>query len=202
MRVESFRQWLVARLAATRLARPSSMTDEEFAALIGVHPSVWEEANRRIPTRRGRAKISGRTPTKKFGLEMPAQLYSALEAYASNQDLQASVLVRSCVDWVLRQPDIEVKGNYAAGSYWTFLGKSFTFNSKARGVDRHRVQASLSVGAYDALNMRATVLGTSAFGLVRGAVVDLMEGKIRTLPVLAQAAYMFSDASRYMEHWK
>ncbi|RJR19149.1 MAG: hypothetical protein C4582_10690, partial [Desulfobacteraceae bacterium] len=35
-----------------------------------------------------------------------------------------------------------------------------------------------------------------------GAVVDLMEGKIRTLPVLAQAAYTFSDPSRYMEHWK
>ena len=202
MRLDSFRQWLVVRLSSTRVAKPESMSDSEFAASLGVHPSVWEEAKQRIPSRRGKSKLVERTPTKKIGIEMPKALYDALGSYADNQDLQSSVLVRSCVDWVLRRDTVDVTGNYASGARWTFIGKSFTFNSKARGIERFRIQAALSIGAYDALNIRASMLGTSAFGLVRGSVIDLMEGKIKTLPVVAQAAYMFDDANKYMEYWK
>jgi hypothetical protein len=202
VRFDSFRQWLVVRLATTRVAKPAGMSDDEFAAALGVHRSVWDEAKSQIPTRKGRSKVESRTSTKKIGIEMPKVLYEALNAYSSNQDLQSSVLVRSCIDWLLKRPTIEVVGNYAAGQPWTFLGKPFTFNSKARATERHRIQAGLSVGAYDAINIRAGILGTSAFGLTRGAVIDLMEGRIKTLPIVAQASYMLDDASKYMEYWK
>lgn len=179
------------------------MSDEEFARVLGVDVSVWREAREIIPTRHGRAtRNTVGTSTKKLGIEMPGQVHGALSAYAKNQDLEASVLVRSCVDWILKCPVVPDSSNYGPGEGWTLFGKTYRFNSKARKTERFRVQCLISLGAHDALAIRAASAKTSVHGLVRGSIIDLMEGKIRTLPIVAQAAYMSDDASMYKKLWK
>lgn len=177
------------------------MSDAEFAKVLGVDVSVWLEAKAIIPKRHGRAKRISGTSTKKLGIEMPKTVHTALTGYAKNQDLEASVLVRSCADWVLRQHDLPTSQNYGPGEGWTLFGKTYHFNSRARKTERFRVQCLLSIGAHDALAVRAASATTSVHGLVRGAIIDLMEGRITTLPIIAQASYMPDDLTMYTKLW-
>lgn len=193
-----FRRWLVDKLKQTRWRWLSGDDLESVSVRLGVRPEVIREAQAelsaehvqsgRAPERVGdRRKID---PTDhKVHLKMPRRVYEDFMRYAKVRQLQQGVLLRSCIHTLLSGPD---QPQYL-GSGWFYRGHRL----QAPRSERYYAHTWITHGARRALTIRADASGCKATALIRGSVIELLEGRVPRLIMAADPRAMWSDETRY-----
>jgi hypothetical protein len=202
-----FRQWLAHKLASTRQTLPKA-EDQELAQWLGVTVEVLQEAQKlRQGTRSfgGFSKFDG-VQTMTWRCILPCPVEWAFEELAKARDLPTGTLLRSVIHWVLTQYELPTTSNYQGGGGWTLFGTTYRLARKAaesgKAKSRCDTSAFVTRGAQEALNTRACLRSTVATALVRGGLIDLLEGRIQTIEIISNAAYMFDRAADYYPKWR
>jgi len=203
----TFRRWVVAKLAASVQRWPSG-TDEELAEHYGVSLSAYREARELQGDKRAfgeYSKFDG-VQVRKVGVIMPKAIMDATQELTRILDVPATILLRSVVQHVLTQPALPKSDNYRGGHGWTLQGVCYRLERRAAesGKKRHRceVNTMVPVGAFEALQLRAALNETVPTALMRGGLIDLLEGRIPRIPIIPSARYMHDNCSSYSEQWK
>ena len=61
--------------------------------------------------------------------------------------------------------------------------------------------AYVTLGAYEALQLRASLNQTVPTALMRGGLIDVLEGRIQRLRVIPSARYMKDRCAEYAQLW-
>lgn len=198
-----FRRWLVDRLKASRWPRDDSATYEEMGRLIGVQPDVLEQAQQELieeaKSKGRRAPLLG-SPNRRVDrfhsveVLLPKIVHEDWEAYCKRRNLTSADVLRSLVNELLtgpKQPSWINRRCWYRGSLHTLAGSVYGKKWPCFA------KTYISGGASRALSQRAQATGTSAAALMRGMVVDLLEGRIKRLTIITEIGSMFDDESKY-----
>lgn len=199
-----FRAWLVERVSEAKLKLPKDQkTLEAQARYLGVQSDVLEEA---ALARRSRIEAAGHQAsgrdvhgirthgiyTRSVALYMPDEIRALLKGLCETRRISLHDLARAATHTMLLSGTMP---SYT-GRGWFYKGKRYgagTGQAKMRLQEKFRI----SVGAYIALNRRAELNGASATGLIRGALIDVLEGRTRRL-VYVDTSSMYNDPERYL----
>jgi hypothetical protein len=195
-----FRTWLVDRVSDARLYKRAGQSLADRARYLGVQPDVLEEADQlrqrrlaeagRFGSNRGTAQYHGYT--RLVSLYVPERIAAVLDAVCAARHIEFADLARAVVQTLLSGPN-----NPAwRGNGWLYKGKLLP-PVRARGAKRaERRKFSISVGADIALGDRAERLGATKTGLIRGALCDVAEGRMKRL-IYTDTTSMWNDPARY-----
>ena len=197
-RQSTFRKWLVDRVSEAQMQIYAGESLADRARRLGVQTDVLVEAEQLRHERlervgryaSSRSVISSpvrRAYTQQISLYMPAEVEEPLEAIAAQRSLQLQDVARAVVHTLLLGPDNPL---WVGRQGWMIGGKV-----RMAGHDNQR-KLCVSRGADIALNTRAARLGVSKTGLVRGALCDLIEGRLRRL-IYVDVASMWNDPNKY-----
>lgn len=192
-----FRTWLVQRVSEARIRKSAKMSLEDQAKHLGIQPDVLLEAE---AVRKKRIEDAGRQGyrrgvpsntyydgyTRRIKLYMPEQILRPLEAVCTARNIDFQDLARAAVQTLLSGPD---NPRYA-GKGWVYKGKRLT---PGRTLARC---FWVSTGADIALGLRAERAGVTKTGLVRGVLIDVIEGRVKRL-LYTDLTSMWNDPSRY-----
>lgn len=195
----SFRSWLIEQILAIRWSAPPTATVTEIALHLGVQVSVLEEAQALAAER---AKTRGRTPKpgKKRALfrydygdvyaHLPPEIERDWRAYLAVLGIKSAALLRSLVHHFL----------VAGGPRPTSIARSWCYRGqviqmKESGTPQHR--ARITLGAETALIHYAELWGVKAMAVVRGLIIDLLEGRVTKLRIVAFGE-LWGDPDRYL----
>lgn len=203
-----FRDWLVSRLADTRFAgwtyepeRLGRVSDQ-----LGVQPSVLRDA---CEIRQQRRRETGRPLVRKgFGgasreypqieVNMPGAVWHAWRDACAQAGVLPSAMLRSIVH-VYLQGDWEPEH---ISRHWVFKGRAFEvrdrrFHRETGKKWPYRERAVITRGANIALMRRAELQRASRHALLRGLVLEVVNGRLtRLVPI--DATNMWDDAERYL----
>jgi len=200
-----FRRWLIDKVKRSRWVTYNADTVEVVALRIGVQPYVITQAQRELADERTAAgKLpmvlgTGRTQRRKrrqIDVDMPKTVHEDWLAYCKTRDLPGSVVIRSLVQTLLSGPD----NPSWIGRSWRYRGRMLTLTGSKQFLTRgwpYNVKTDVSEGAARALAVRATNLGCTPTALVRGAVIDLLEGRTKRLNIVNSPDAMWDDETRY-----
>jgi hypothetical protein len=195
-----FRAWLVQRVKHSRWTSRNCTDLAAVARRLGVQPDVLvdaqsaldaeQEAAGRTSSRIGQRYVQHRKP-RVFTVDMPPVVFADMKAYCELRQVNPFVVLRSLVVKLLTgtaQPTWLGRG-------WLYKGQHYP--SESHGV-RHSVGTDVSEGAGEALTIRATVTGVSPSALLRGMVIDLLEGRVVRLTIVNTVAQMPDDVNQYV----
>jgi hypothetical protein len=201
-----FRAWLIEKVKRSRWVTRQGDSVEVVARRIGVQPDVLVQAQAELSEERRRG---GKRPVligtgrilpgrrKQIDLDLPKVVNDDWLAYCHARDMSGSVVLRSIIHTLLSGPENPTW----TGRTWWYRGKTHRLSNyaevAARGWWPYNAKTDVSPGAGRALMLRAQRLGCTYTGLVRGAIIDLLEGRTKRLIVVAGAAAMWEDESRY-----
>lgn len=197
-----FRAWLVDRVSDARLYKRQGQSLTERARYLGVQPDVLEEADQ---LRRRKLEEAGRPGsrravhtdqydgyTRMVAVHLPMEIRVPLDAVCATRQIDFADLARAVVQTVLSGPN---NPSYC-GKGWMYKGKKLPPVRKA-GLPRATLRKfAISVGADIALAERAARLGVSKTGLVRGGLIDVVEGRMKRL-IYTDTLSMWNDPKRY-----
>ena len=199
----TFRRWLVEKLKQSRWARSREDTVETMAVRIGVQPDLLEQAQRELDEeqrRQGRRKVhigqpyQPRVSRRKVEVQLPRRVHEDWVAYCGHRGLRPAVVLRSLVHRLLSGP----QQPSWLGRDCFYRGKTYSLEGYKRGQKwPYLAKTDVTQGANRALTRRAMVTGTTVAGLLRGVVLDLLEGRTRHLTVITSTNSMFDDENRY-----
>jgi len=200
--VAKFRRWLVERLADSSWATVKGESLEELAERLWVHPDALRAAQEMLELR---AKKNGRLPTRIDGkydrprqvelTTLPREVYDDWKAYCKARDLTTDVLLRSLVHHLLSRP-----AQPSVLSVWIYKGKRLKpcrDRNGATGRWSTSIVSRISHGAHQALVRRARNANVHMTAIVRGGIIDLLEGRIKQLHIIAHPRDMWGDPARY-----
>lgn len=208
----SFRQWLVDKLVLTKWRTFLDEPPAKTAKRLGVQLDVLEEAMGRVSAdrvARGLNPVAGsadkrRRPGKPspavVHVAVPEVAYLDLEEYCKIREVTVSDLLRSLIFRLLSGPE---QPSWI-GTTWRYRGKRYPLTGRHTEYRRNgkewpwQVQTKITHGASRALTARARATGCTTSALLRGVLIDLLEGRTTTLQLVAMDA-MFDDENRY---WK
>lgn len=185
------------RIKETRFSLLRGQSIERLAKGMGVLAEVLAEAQEQKATelaKLGRNFVrepSGqawRSKRCRLSLWCPADIRADIAERASRMELTAGELVRGIVQTLLSGPDNPV----FLLPHWRYHGEIAQRDRDKRNV----VRVELSVGADVALRQRAQRFSVSTLSLVRGAVADYLEGRMRGA-YFVETGEMWEDPSRY-----
>jgi len=205
-----FRRWLVDRLVESKWPGVRGEDRAVLARRLGVNPAVLDEAELEL---RRRAKGEGTIPAKLGSPEFyrqpnvnvrfcecafPTEVYKDWQAYCRSQGVTESVALRSLVHTLLsgpRQPSW-------LGRAWCYKDKMLKLVgygefTKAGKKWPYTAKTEISKGAESALIRRAQMTGATPAALVRGQVIDLLEGRVERLLIATGPRAMWDDARKY-----
>ena len=182
-----FREWLVNQLARTGWARRSEPV-ETLAVALGVQPSVLEEARAR-----GRQQ---RVETASIVLKFPEAIFERWNHIADAQALEGALLLRGLIEAFLRNGKLPEW----TGRFWFFGDRKYDVDSWRQGNWPWKVRAEISRGADLALEHISALHKTTKTALVRGHVIDYLEGRTRQV-ILIGASDMYGAPERYLAEW-
>lgn len=201
-----FRRWLIEKLKRSRWVAIPGDSVERVSRRLGVHPEALAEAQAEFAEERrkegkapaalgtGRA-VQGRR--KQIDLDLPEVIQADWQRYCQLRDLSSSVLLRSVIHTLLSGPENPTW----TGKGWWYRGRMHRLSNykkvAAKGWWPHNAKTDLTPGAVRALTIRADTLGCSYTALVRGAMIDLLEGRTRRLNIVTSVATMWEDENRY-----
>jgi hypothetical protein len=151
----------------------------------------------RVPVELG-APSRNRAAGKSVEVAFPVEIFEDWQGYCAHRDLAPATVLRSVVFTLLAGP----ADPGWLGRGWRYRGKRVVMRGyieyQRRGQKWPYVaKAQITKGAHQALVKRASVLGSSPTGLVRGAVIELLEGRTERLLIVTSPAAMFEDVKRY-----
>jgi hypothetical protein len=194
----------VERVSDAKLQVPKDQkTLEGQARYLGVQPDVLEEASAK---RRARIEAAGHQVsardvhgasahniyTRRVVLYVPTEIRALLQGLCETRRISVHDLARAATHTLL-----------LSGGIPSYTGKGWFYKGKRYGLGPATVRLKLqeqfriSVGAYIALNRRAELHGASVSGLIRGALIDVLEGRTRKL-VYVDTSSMYNDPERYL----
>lgn len=197
MRTHTFREWLIDRIATTSYVH-RVLTDEQVTKLadeMGVAEDVLLEARVRYKLLRAQAgrqpplgdKKSG-TRHKQITIEMPPEVYEAWkEEVAARGFLDDTALLRSVLHSYLltsREPS-------KISRQWHFEGRVLSAKHHSQ-----RCRPLITQGAHRALRIRAAKAGCRPYAILRGLVLDVIDGHYQGVPLI-DAERMYDDEKRY-----
>lgn len=199
--VAKFRRWLVERLADSSWAAVKGESLEELAERLWVHPDALRAAQEMLNLR---AKNHGKMPARvdckydrprQVDVLLPREVHDDWKAYCKARDLTTDVLLRSLVHHVMsRPPPSEFP------SFCIYKGKRLKLCRDRNGTTGRfstSLASRISPGAHQALVRRARNRSMSIAAIMRAAVIELLEGRIKKLHIVAYPRDMWGDPARY-----
>lgn len=206
--VARFRRWLIHKLKRSRWAARRDESVEQTAKRIGVQPDVLREAQAELDAERqaegkqplilGTGRVR-RGPRKQVFVDMPQSIFEDYRQYCAIRGLPGAVVLRSVVHTLLSGPE----NPRWTGRGWFYRGQPVRMGNYAEVAAAHggawpwNVKADVSDGAYRALIQRAEHLGCTYTALLRGALIELLEGRLTRLLIVTSSASMWADETRY-----
>jgi hypothetical protein len=200
-----FRRWLIDKVKRSRWPTFKDDTPEAIGQRIGVQPEIIIQAQRELAEERiaqGKAPLrlgTGRTRRKKrrwLDIDMPKDVHQDWLLYCRTRDLPASTVLRSLVQTLLSGPENPTW----LGRVWRYRGRMLRlvgYKEFMRSGWPYNVKTDVPEGAVRALTIRASGLGCTMTALVRGAVIDLLEGRTKRLNIVNSPDAMWEDENRY-----
>jgi len=201
-----FRRWLIEKVKRSRWVTYPTDSLEAVARRVGVQPDVLVQAQAELSAERRsagqRAVVLGTGKTvhgrrKQIDLDLPKALNDDWLAYCRARDLSSSVVLRSIIHTLLSGPE---NPGWTGRSWW-YRGKTHRLSNfkevAAKGWWPYNAKTDVTPGAFRALVLRAQRLRCTYTGLVRGAIIDLLEGRTKRLNVVTVASEMWEDENRY-----
>lgn len=198
-----FRRWLIDKLKASRWARTSDEALSAMAKRIGVQPDLLAQAQRELDEdakRRGRRRTQIGAPNRlrgkrrKVEVQLPERIYEDWVAYGKHRGMAPSLVLRGLIHDLLSGPRQPTKLERTC----FYRGKKYQLTGYKYGVKwPFMAKTDVTEGAARALTLRAAATGTTVAGLLRGLVLDLLEGRVKRVTVISGANAMFDDETRY-----
>lgn len=204
-----FRRWAKDRLKESVWVTYSGESLEKVSARLGLRPELLREAQKELSEER---RAAGREPAKlgsrptarvhailpRVDLVMPPAVDRDWRTYCRARRMSRAVVLRSLVHKLLSSPR---QPSYI-GPHWLYRGKIEKVvyargGKKGKGRYLHATASPVTHGAHRALHLRARNNNVDPTTLVRGMVLDLLEGRIRELPICGQVREMWDDPKRY-----
>lgn len=195
-----FRAWLVDRVSDARLYKRAGQSLAERARYLGVQSDVLEEADQlrrrrlaevgRFGSSRGVAQYHGYT--RLVSLHVPEKIATVLDAVCAARHIEFADLARAVVQTLLSGPNNPTW----RGKGWLYKGERLPPVRARTGKRAEQRKFAISVGADIALGARADRLGATKNGLIRGALCDVAEGRMKRL-IYTDTVSMWNDPARY-----
>ncbi len=177
---------------------------ERLARMLGVQPDLLEEASAlhdREKRAEGLRTTKGVKRTEKgwpqLELDFPERVYDDWLTWCEMQAATPNALARGIIhQYLLGEWEPE-----STGSTWFYKGKSFVL-SKRQWEEKHRrawpfrERILVTEGVRSALHFRAARKNVSTMGLLRGLVLEALEGRLAGVRPM-DARSMFEDPLRY-----
>jgi hypothetical protein len=171
------------------------------AARLGVNLDVLEEATRESADEfRRQGKLRRQLGSKAFYPEdyanlevtMPPKIHEEWSTFCRVTGLKSSVLLRSLVHDFLPSGS----GPRTIGRSWLYGGERF----KIKPSGRLHAKTQITRGAEIALEHRAKLLNVTTTGIVRGIIVDLLEGRGPTRLRVVRFSELWGEAAWYLQN--
>lgn len=190
----SFRKWLVHKLAVTRWGASKDVILPELAVKLGVQLDVLREA---VKIREARALEIGHGRTKGRAADYadlkifaPPEVFRYWEQYCQTLQIAKSAFLRSLVHQFLIAGAPRPTTTTSA---WIFRGNVY----RQRLADRQTIRAIVTRGVQIALDHYADEWHVKPSAILRGLVLDALEGKTKRLKIVAFSE-LWGDPDRYL----
>jgi len=204
--VAKFRSWLVDRVKESGWVAYAGEDLESISQRLGIRPEIITEARNVLADE---YRKSGKLPwdvrprnkldpvRSRYEIVLPKVVHEDWKKYCESRELTQAAMLRSLIHYVLCRPDSPTW----LSDHWRYHGRVHRIcnvrgGKHGKGRFITSVQTDLTPGANEALKMRARDASVEASGLVRGAIIDLLEGRIKKLPVV-HSRQMWDDPARY-----
>jgi hypothetical protein len=180
---------------------------EDTALRLWVHPDALVAAQQAL--REDRQKIGRAVPhvgsntriaaQRKFvELMFPKEIWGDWQAYCKLRQQAPRTILRSVVHTLLLSP----QNPKWVGRGWWYHGRRWKLSGYTSEYRHKRwpcvTPTEITIGAYQALARRSAVLGCPPTALMRGGVIELLEGRMKQLQIVSQISEMWDDAARYV----
>lgn len=205
-KAQLFRYWLIERVARTLWAKPSRTHGfrEKWAEKLGLDPKLMQDANRFLAEdarRRGRMPSMGQKVNEanhpQITADPPEVVARVWEHVCDREQIRSSALMRSLVH------------TYLLGSWepqwinrsWRWRGRIYRvpaekYHQEHHAAWPHRKRTFISPGALQALKRRAEYKSTSQRAILRGLMLEFLEGRVKRLQIVS-TQQMWNDPDRY-----
>lgn len=206
MNYDGFRKQLIRQLATTAWAA-LGVTDEDIARHargLGVAPELLKAAHdivERERKARGLKPVQGQKKNERtfpqLEIHMPAELFDLWHSWCESQHCTSNALGRGLIHAYL----LGTWEPAHLGQHWVYKGKVMTVPRKnyTEAAWPYRERIFVTRGAKAALVFRARRQHTTMTALVRGLMLEVLEGRYRTV-IPKDARSMFDDVDRYVRH--
>ena len=206
--ITRFRRWLIDKLKQSRWARVKDETIEHLAERLGVHPDVLVVAQRELDQKRraaglrpvslGEHQRPHQVTSKKLVLEFPKAVYDDWKQLCDLRGIPPATMLRSLIHTLLSGPQNPTWTRRG----WTYHGlryplDKYSHEKKTSKKWPYATHTTVTHGASAALTMRAGAAGTTVTALMRGQLIDLLEGRLARLNIINSPGSMFDDEKRY-----
>lgn len=204
--IADFRRWIIERLKESQWV---SYQDEDLEAeskRLGLRPELLREAQTslaedcrrqgRQPMRLGKQRMRAERGRARFEIVLPRVVHEDWRIYCESRELTSAVLLRSLIHGLLSR----VEQPSWLGPYWHYRGQKQAICLERRGQRGKYLTVlctDITRGASHALVRRANNSNVLPSALVRGAILDLLEGRTTELTILVLPGEMWDDADRY-----
>lgn len=176
-----------------------------MAKRVGVQPDVLRDAQRRLEEQNAERGQYGGTAlggsrTVRTGkavpyvLKTPPKVLIDWKAYCTYRDIKSSTLLRSLIHSLLSGP----KDPDYVSNRWRYRGRLVTVPPHEHSkTTPYRLDSLISPGSRRALGLRAKRRGCTKTALVRGQVLELLEGKLSSFEIISGPMAMHEDETKY-----
>lgn len=198
----SFRGWLVKQLQIARWSAPAGLPLPAVAQKLGVTLDVLEEA---LAAREAALKASGRplmhrgkrtrfrSDYAELKVTMPTVVYRAWQEILGTFKISSSALLRSLVHAFLLHPHRPERAQQA----WHYQGQVYHLIGRSAITRRESACTRVTRGAQIALDHHADAWSIPASAIMRGLVVDVLEGRKKRLKIVGYPE-LWGDPDRYL----
>lgn len=198
----AFRAWLVKQLTLTRWSAPLALSTAELAVHLGVQVSTLEEAqalrdselNKRAQggVTRGRRRYIG-SDYAEVEVRMPRSLHAEWREFCAARQVEPGTVFRSIIHHFLLDP----KRPSSTSRKWIYRGKVLPMDWMKKEHLKLKARARITRGAQIALDTHADAWGVPPSAVLRGLLMDFLEGKILRMKMVAFSE-LWGDAERYL----
>lgn len=203
-----FRRWLIDKLKQSRWARMKGESIEHLGVRLGVQPDVLIVAQRELhrerraaglrPISLGEHQRPHQVTSKKLLLLFPKAVYADWKQLCDLRGIKAATMLRSLIHTLLSGP----RNPTWTGRWWIYHGRRYPLDKHSHHKRTSKkwpyvTHTTVTHGAAAALTMRADGAGTTVTALMRGQVIDLLEGRLERLNIINAPGAMFDDEKRY-----
>lgn len=203
-----FRRWLVSKLKQSMWAEVPGETIEDTARRLWIRPEALRAAQAELNAERkrlGRALVKpgrfGRLPgtavERIYELAMPEAVLRDWEAYCQLRGLESGMLLRSIIHHLLLSPT----NPPWTGRGWLYRGRLVRMSGNVYRAQGKKwpwsVHTRITYGSLQALRRRALASNAKGTALIRGFVIELLEGRLTRLTLVTTLEEMYEDPDRY-----